>query len=195
MEHYYIKETNTLSDEKLRHIKINDLSFDFLTDNAVFSKKGLDFGTRTLLESLEELKGSVLDIGCGYGPIGIYIKTKYDTDVTMSDINKRALNLAMKNCCLNKVKCTIIESDMYENITEKYDYIVSNPPIRIGKSLLYEMLFKAKEHLKENGSLIIVVNKNQGAKTLVKDLSQAYQVSVINKNKGFYVILAKTIKN
>ena len=192
MEHYYMKETNTISDEKLKHVKINDITLKFLTDNAVFSKRGLDFGTRTLLESLENLKGKVLDIGCGYGPIGIYIKSKYDTEVTMSDINKRALNLASKNCELNNVKCNVIESDMYENITKKYDYIISNPPIRIGKNLLYEMLFKAKDYLNENGSLIIVVNKNQGAKTLVKDLSETYNVSVINKNKGFYVILAKT---
>ena len=82
---------------------------------------------------------------------------------------------------------------MFDNIFEKFDYIVTNPPIRIGKNNLYKMLFQAKEYLKVNGKMFLVINKNQGAKSLVKDLEKIYQVDVINKNKGFYIILAKNI--
>ena len=191
MEHYYTQETNTISNEKKVKIRIGENNLEFITDNGVFSKKGLDFGTRSLLENLPKLTGNVLDFGCGYGPIGIYIKTKYPVQVTMLDINKRAVNLAKKNCELNHVECNVILSDMYENITQKYDYIITNPPIRIGKQKLYQILFEAKNYLKPNGELWLVINKNQGAKSLAKDLEKKYRVKIIDKNKGFYIILAQ----
>lgn len=191
MEHYYTQETNTISNEKKVKIRIGENNLEFITDNGVFSKKGLDFGTRSLLENLPKLTGNVLDFGCGYGPIGIYLKTKYPVQVTMLDINKRAVNLAKKNCELNHVECNVILSDMYENITQKYDYIITNPPIRIGKQKLYQILFEAKNYLKPNGELWLVINKNQGAKSLAKDLEKKYRVKIIDKNKGFYIILAQ----
>lgn len=191
MEHYYTQETNTISNEKKVKIKIGGNSLEFITDNGVFSKKGLDFGTRSLLENLPELTGDVLDFGCGYGPIGIYIKNKYPVQVTMLDINKRAVNLAKKNCELNHVECNVVLSDMYENIAQKYDYIITNPPIRIGKQKLYQILFEAKNYLKPNGELWLVINKNQGAKSLAKDLEKKYKVKIIDKSKGFYIILAQ----
>ena len=191
MEHYYTQETNTISNEKKVKIRIGENNLEFITDNGVFSKKGLDFGTRSLLENLPKLTGNVLDFGCGYGPIGIYLKTKYQVQVTMIDINKRAVNLAKKNCELNHVECNVILSDMYENITQKYDYIITNPPIRIGKQKLYQILFEAKNYLKPNGELWLVINKNQGAKSLAKDLEKKYRVKIIDKNKGFYIILAQ----
>lgn len=191
MEHYYTKQTNTISNEKTIKVKLGDRDFKFITDNGVFSKKGLDFGTRSLLTNLPEMTGEILDFGCGYGPIGIYLKTKYQVEVTMLDINQRAINLAKKNCELNQVKCKIILSDMYENITQKYDYIITNPPIRIGKQKLYQILFEAQNYLKPNGELWLVINKNQGAKSLAKDLEKNYKVKIIDKSKGFYIILAQ----
>lgn len=190
MEHYYNEETKTISNEKEVIIKIDEMELKFITDNGVFSKKGLDFGTRTLLKNLKNINGKVLDFGCGYGPIGIYIAKKYKTDVTMLDINERAINLAKKNCLLNNVKCEVIKSNMYESINELYDYIVTNPPIRIGKEKLYKILFEAKNYLKDNGKLYLVINKNQGAKSLARDLQKTYKIDIIDKNKGFYVILA-----
>lgn len=99
--------------------------------------------------------------------------------------------MARRNVNLNHVNVQIYESNIYENVKEKFDLIISNPPIRVGKNILYQILFNAKQHLKENGKLIIVVNKNQGAKTLMKDLEQEYKVNLLNKNKGFYIIEAK----
>lgn len=192
MAHYFENDENLKSEEKEKTVVINDTKLKFITDNGVFSKKGLDFGTRTLLESLniESISGKVLDFGCGYGPIGIYIKKKTNVQVTMLDINKRSVELAKKNALINNVDVNVIESDMYSEVKEKYNYIISNPPIRIGKANLYKILFDAKKYLEKNGKLIIVVNKDQGAKSLIKDLETEYKVEVLKKNKGFYVISA-----
>ena len=193
MSYYFDKNTNVESKEVTTRAEINGKSYTFKTDNNVFSKKGLDFGTRTLLETLPlgKISGDVLDFGCGYGPIGIYISSNTNSDVDMVDINERALNLARVNAKLNNVNVNIFESDIYENINKKYDYIISNPPIRVGKEILYKILFQAKEHLKENGELWIVINKDQGAKSVVRDLEEEYEVSVVTKNKGFYIICAR----
>lgn len=109
----------------------------------------------------------------------------------MIDINKRSLNLACKNAILNKVNVNVFESDIYSNVDKKYDFIITNPPIRVGKKILYKILMGAYNYLKDNGQLWLVVNKNQGAKSLAKDLSLKYEVQIICKNKGFYIIKAK----
>lgn len=192
MSYYFSNDDKLKSEIKKISVKIKDNLYSFYTDNGVFSKKGLDFGTRTLLESIPNLNGDILDLGCGYGPIGIYL-AKYG-NVDMVDINKRSINLAIKNSELNKVKVNVFESDGFKNITKKYDYIVTNPPIRVGKNKLYELLFEAKKHLKDNGIMYLVINKDQGAKSVIKDLSSEYEVNVINKNKGFYIIEAKNSK-
>ena len=121
----------------------------------------------------------------------IYIKKTCDCNIDMVDINERALVLAQKNAKLNDVKANIYKSDIYSNINKKYDFIITNPPIRVGKKILYDILFTSLKHLKENGSLIFVINKNQGAKTVMQDLNKVALTTLIKKNKGFYIILAK----
>ena len=190
MSYYFTNDENLLSEEKKINVIINHLPFSFYTDNGVFSKRGLDFGTRTLLENLPNLKGNVLDIGCGYVPIGIFISKANDISVDMIDINKRSLNLAIKNSKLNNVKTNVFESDLYNNVNKKYDYIITNPPIRVGKKILYKLLFDAKKYLNKNGELWFVVNKDQGAKSLFKDISKEYDAMIICKNKGFFIIRA-----
>ena len=191
MAQYFENDKNIKSKEEKRKVYIKNKEFVFLTDNGVFSKKGLDFGTRTLLEALpNDISGKFLDIGCGYGPIGIFLKKTYDADVDMIDVNLRSLKLSKKNAELNKVNINAFESDAYQNVNEKYDYIITNPPIRVGKEKLYEILIGAKEHLKENGKLYFVINKNQGAKSVIKDLEKIYKIDVLEKNKGFFIILA-----
>lgn len=197
MTHYFENDDTLKSKERQILVKINNINFSFLTDYGVFSKNGLDFGTRTLLETLDtsKISGKVLDFGCGYGPIGIYIAKTTNSEVHMIDINRRVLGLARKNVSLNHVNVNIYESNIYEKVTEQFDYIISNPPIRVGKEILYKILFEAKEHLKENGELWIVVNKDQGAKSLVKDLEKEYSVEIKNKKKGFYIIQCLKTKN
>ena len=190
MSYYFDKNTNVESKENTTRAEIGGNFYTFKTDNNVFSKKGLDFGTRTLLESIDinNISGDVLDFGCGYGPIGIYIASNTSSNVDMIDINERALNLARSNARINKVNVNIFESDIYSNVNKKYDYIITNPPIRVGKKILYEILIKAKDYLKENGHLIFVINKDQGAKSTMRDMEEYYNVKIITKNKGFFII-------
>ena len=126
MSYYFDKETDTISKEVTIHATICNKLYTFKTDNNVFSKKGLDFGTRTLLESIDinNINGNVLDFGCGYGPIGIYIASNTTANVDMIDVNDRALNLAKMNAYINRVNTNIFESDIYSNVTKKYDYII-----------------------------------------------------------------------
>ncbi len=191
MSHYFTND-EIKSNEKIYVTKINDIELKLYTDNGVFSKNKLDFGTRTLLENLEidRFKGDILDFGCGIGPIGIYLSLKTKEKIDMIDINKRSISLAIKNSRLNNANTNVFESNIYEKINKKYDFIVSNPPIRVGNEVLYKILFEAKEHLNENGELWIVINKDQGAKTITKKLEQFYDVTIVEKNKGFYVIKA-----
>lgn len=191
MAHYFENDKNLKSEEKKIKVHIGNKELFFYTDNGVFSKKGLDFGTRSLLENLpDDIDGDVLDLGCGYGPIGIYLKKTFSVNVDMIDINLRSLKLAKKNAELNNVNVNIFENNAYENIQKKYDYIITNPPIRVGKEKLYEILFGAKNYLKENGQLWFVIHKDQGAKTAVRDLEKSYKVKVVDKNKGFFIICA-----
>lgn len=192
MSHYFTND-KVKSNEKIINVKIKDINLNLTVDNGVFSKKGLDFGTRTLLESIdaEKIKGDILDFGCGYGPIGIYLAKKTNQKIDMVDINERALNLSRKNAKLNKVDVNIYQTNIYSNIDKKYDYIITNPPIRVGKKILYEILFESLKHLKEKGKIFLVINKNGGAKTLLKDLNEKYDAKVLNKNKGFYIIEAQ----
>lgn len=189
MAHYFTNE-ETKSEIKEINILFQDKKYKMFTDNGVFSKKGLDYGTRALLEKIpyHELKGDILDFGCGYGPIGIIISSITNLEVDMIDVNFRSMKLAKRNALANNVKVNIFESNIYENITKKYDYIITNPPIRVGKEILYKILFGAKEHLKPNGELYFVINKDQGAKSVARDLEKIFLVTILDKNKGFYII-------
>ena len=165
--------------------------FIFKTDNGVFSKEKLDFGTRLLLESLpmQEMKGDVLDLGCGYGVVSIILSRFIDCNFDAVDVNRRALHLLEMNVKANKVKnINSFESNAYEKIDKKYDYIITNPPIRAGKEVVYNFLRGAKDHLKENGKLYFVMRKDHGAKTAIRDISDIYNCEIITKEKGFFVI-------
>lgn len=193
MAHYFTNEENLKSEIEKVIAEINGIPFYFYTDNGVFSKGELDFGTELLLKNFKydnPNNKTLLDIGCGCGPIGIYASHLGFT-VDMSDVNKRAIHLSKMSLKEQGLNANVFESDAYKNITNKYDYIVSNPPIRVGKEKLYEIVMNAKEHLKDGGSLWIVVRKQQGAESMVRDMKNAYKtVEVIVKKKGFFIIKA-----
>ncbi len=193
MAHYFTNDENLKSEIKRVDAVIHSTSYYFYTDNGVFSKGELDFGTELLLKTFEyndTHEKILLDMGCGCGPIGIYA-SKLGFTVDMSDVNKRAIHLSKMSLKEQGLKANVFESDAYENINNKYDYIVSNPPIRVGKEKLYEIIMGAKDHLKENGELWIVVRKRQGAESLIKDMKEIYNsVETVTKKKGFYIIKA-----
>lgn len=189
----YFDNVDLKSEIRKFDVNILGYSFKFNSDNGVFCKEHLDFGTRLLIENIpwNEVCGDILDVGCGYGPIGIIAHKITGNKITMCDVNKRALHLAKMNLKENKVEATVIDSSCYENIEGVFDTIITNPPIRAGKKIVYEILFGAKEHLTKNGKLFLVIHKDQGAKSLLKDLEKEYIVEVIEKNKGFFVIKCK----
>ena len=196
MAHYFTNEENLKSEIEKVIAEINGIPFYFYTDNGVFSKGELDFGTELLLKNFKydnPNNKTLLDIVCGCGPIGIY-SSHLGFTVDMSDVNKRAIHLSKMSLKEQNLNANVFESDAYKNITNKYDYIVSNPPIRVGKEKLYEIVMNAKEHLKDGGSLWIVVRKQQGAESMVRDMKNAYKtVEVIAKKKGFFIIKASLI--
>lgn len=165
--------------------------YSFYTDNGVFSKGKLDFGTRTLLEALplDELKGNILDVGCGYGVIDITLGKVTDAFYEGIDVNRRALHLAEMNAKLNGVdNVKFYESNTYSSVNKKYNFIITNPPIRAGKKVVYDIVMNARNYLMDNGVLYIVIRKEQGAKSMIRDLDVYYKTEVICKNKGFFVI-------
>lgn len=187
----YFENDVLKSDLKQIKTKILDNEYIFYTDNGVFSKEKLDFGTRTLLESIPicNIHGNVLDVGCGYGVIDIILERISDANFEGIDVNRRALHLAEMNKKLNGAKrVSFYESNMYENVNKKYDAIITNPPIRAGKEIVYGIVMGARNYLEDNGVLYIVIRKEQGAKSMLKDLEKYYITEILNKSKGFFVI-------
>jgi len=189
-----MNDSNIKISPKCYKIKIFNKQFAFNTDAGIFSKNYLDYGSKLLLEHLpyNNLKGNVLDIGCGYGPIGIIVAKMSNVFVHMIDINIKAIELANINAKLNSVKNVYIyESNIYDKIGDTFNLIITNPPIRAGKKTVYEILEKAKDYLTEKGELWFVMRKQQGAESLIKYLSNLYEVTIIKKSKGYFVIRAQ----
>ena len=191
MGHYFTNE-NLPSDIRENICVVLGKKFKFLTDNGVFSKDGLDFGSRLLLEVIprEEVGGKILDMGCGYGVFGIVLARVTSHRVDMVDVNHRALHLSKRNAKLNGVSdlVSIFESNCYSNISEKYSTIITNPPIRAGKKIVYDIVMNARNYLEDGGNLYLVIRKEQGAKSLIVDLEKVYTVKVLEKKKGFFII-------
>lgn len=195
MSQYFENDDKVKSNISLKEATVKNIKYYFYTDNGVFNKSGLDYGTRLLLNNIDlSNKSSFLDIGCGAGVVGIYLK-KLNSDYTvdMCDINKRAVDLTNKGLKKNGINITAFESDAYSNIDSKYDCIISNPPIHAGKEKVYEIIRGAKSHLNSNGELWIVMRKDQGALSMMKDNQDIYNFEVVTKDKGFLIIKARVI--
>ena len=193
MSHYFLNDENLKSEIKEISVNILDHKFIFNTDNGVFSKNKLDYGTNLLIKNVLKLPlyGDVLDLGCGYGPIGIVLKKLRDVNVTMVDVNKRGVHLSKMNAKKNGVIVNVINSMGFNDISENFDFIVSNPPIRIGKENLYSLINEGMKHLKKDGLMLIVIRKEHGALSLIKDMSVYYNVKSLDKDKGFLIISLK----
>lgn len=194
MEHYFTSETKTKSEWRELNYTYKDKKFIFISDNGVFSKNHLDVGSLSLIDAYLERNNSskeILDLGCGYGTIGIIISKITGSFVDMVDVNKRSLHLTEINIKKNKVCCESFYSDAYSEVSKKYDVILTNPPIRAGKEKVLEFLTGALDHLKDDGELWYVIRKDQGAKSITKILENLYQIEQIEKNKGFYIYQAK----
>lgn len=193
MEHYFTNNENLKSEFRKINYSYKDSSFTFTSDLGVFSKNKVDYGSKVLVETILNMNFTnkrTLDVGCGYGFIGIVLSKITNSYVDMVDINKRAVHLSLMNIENNKVNASAFISDAYENIKETYDYIVTNPPIRAGKQKVLEVLLNAKEHLNKNGILYYVIRKDQGAISISEKLKGIYNVELLKKDKGFYIYKA-----
>lgn len=191
-EFYYT--ANPTSAHQLREVEIEAIGVRavYTTDAGVFSRDGLDVGTRVLLENLPALGGRALDLGCGWGPVGLTLAKKYPAlEVVMTDVNARAVELSRKNLARNGARAEVIQGDAFENVTGTFETIITNPPIRAGKAAIYAMFADARNYLSAAGELYIVIRKQQGAPSALKYLREIYAFAeVIAREAGFWVIRA-----
>ena len=171
-------------------VRLLGQNFSFRTDAGVFSKKMVDYGSQVLLNALSiEDEARLLDVGCGYGPLGISLAKVYQLEVTMVDINNRAIELAKWNAEKNGVQATIFQSDLYQAVQGQFDAVISNPPIRAGKAVVHQVITGAKEHLKSGGRLTIVIQKKQGAPSAKAIMEETHgNCEIIKKDKGYYIL-------
>ena len=187
---YYAENPDAAHDIHELTVDLLGEKMTFLTDAGVFSKKMVDFGSQLLLKCLEVNQGeTVLDVGCGYGPLGLSLAKAYGVQATMVDINNRALDLARKNAERNKVEATIFQSNIYEQVEGKFDHVISNPPIRAGKQVVHEIIEKSKDFLGIGGDLTIVIQKKQGAPSAKSKMEDVFgNCEVVKKDKGYYIL-------
>ncbi len=195
--HYYDKTPQNTGKSNKIIFRTEGIDFEFASSGGVFSVKGIDFGSMLLLENvIREIKGKgtreleILDLGCGYGVIGIVLKRVFpQISLNMTDINEKALELAKENADKNLVKfANIFSSDALEGITDTYDTIVTNPPVRAGKSKVFEFYDKSFSRLKNNGELYVVIRKKQGAPSTKTKLENSFgNCETLDKKAGYRV--------
>lgn len=192
---YFENNKDLISEPKEITYYYRGKTINLTSDNGVFSKDSVDFGSSLMLKSITEFdKKTILDVGCGYGVIGITLAIfNPEATVTMVDVNLRALELSRSNALKNGVNNVVIkESFAYQNIDGKFDMIVTNPPIRAGKAVVHEILEGSFEHLNDDGVLYVVIQKKQGAESAVKKLQTLYTVvDKITQDKGYWILKCK----
>lgn len=192
-DHYYTPLPESEHNTRLVQVNILGRSLTFETDAGVFSKQHIDPGSEILCKSLPELHGRVLDMGCGWGAMTVMTLARFPAlDVTMADVNERALDLAVRNVQKNGMQAKAVLSDGFERVEGEFDAVMTNPPIRAGKAVIYRMFEDAKAHLAEGGRLFLVIRKQQGAPSALKFLKELYaEAETIERDGGYWVIACR----
>ncbi|WP_342552968.1 class I SAM-dependent methyltransferase [Paenibacillus sp. FSL R7-0652] len=193
--HYYSDKPQVAHDRKDAEAVLRGFSLRLVTDAGVFSKNGIDYGSRVLIDAMELPSGAhVLDVGCGYGPIGLTAaKLVPDGHVTMIDINERAVELSRENAKANGItNVTIMQSNLLTEVNKRdFDVVLTNPPIRAGKETVHAIFDQAYDHLKVGGALWIVIQKKQGAPSAKAKLESLFsRVDEVTKDKGYRIFKA-----
>ena len=190
-EHYYTAAPTSEHEARSFRAVFAGRVLAFDTDAGVFSKQHVDPGSELLCGALpEELSGDVLDMGCGWGAMTVLTLARFPKlNVTMADVNERALSLAVANVEENHMQARAVLSDGFERIEGMFDAVITNPPIRAGKAVIYKMFEDAKAHLKPGGMLVLVIRKQQGAPSALKFLKTLYRkAEVIARDGGYWII-------
>lgn len=197
MHQYFEDNRDLTTNRKEISFRFWCLNYTFVSDNGVFSKDKIDQGSIILLDTIiasNKALHKTLDLGCGYGVVGIILKKHFeDCEVEAVDVNPRALKLAKENAITNGVKIKVYESFAFEKIESKdFNTIITNPPIRAGKKVVYEMFEQACEHLKIDGCLWVVIRKQQGANSAIMKIKALFNnCEVVKKQSGYYILYAK----
>lgn len=198
MQHYFIDKQHKKEDYFTYTESFNGKTYRMESVDSVFSKDGFDEGTKVLLNTVIkqiDLSGDVLDVGCGLGTIGIVLKNEFpNINVDMIDINNTAVELSIKNCKNNNANTNnVFYSNLYENVDKKYNFIVTNPPIKVGKEILFKVVTDAKEHLVDNGEIILVIRKSHGQESMKKHMESVFgNAEILKRDKGYYIM--KSVK-
>ncbi|MDG5480706.1 class I SAM-dependent methyltransferase [Staphylococcus xylosus] len=197
MSHYYDENPEVESKEALFTYSYDNHDLELVTDAGVFSKGKIDFGSDLLVKTFLKTyppgpTKNIIDVGCGYGPIGLMIaKVSPHHEVTMVDVNQRALNLSRKNKKRNRIdNVEVKESDGLSQVEDNtYDFVLTNPPIRAGKEVVHRILEDAYVKLKLDGELFVVIQKKQGMPSAKKKMQDTFDnVEVLEKSKGYYIL-------
>ena len=193
---YFAENPNTAHDERIVDYHIDGIDLKFNTDAGVFSKLRVDYGSGVLIKSMKDIdfpKENILDVGTGYGPIGLFAAKFWpDQVVDMIDVNERGLDLAKRNAQLNHIdNVNIYASDIYSQVDKRYGLILTNPPIRAGKKVVSTILAEAKEHLVKAGVLLVVIQKKQGEPSARKLMEATFgNCEIVTRDKGYYILKA-----
>lgn len=193
-QHYYTENPDVEQDPIKWNFDLVGKRFVFTSDNGVFSKHTVDYGSRVLINNFnyENLPtGSILDLGTGYGPIGLSIASLLpDREIEMVDVNLRALELAKINAQNNQINnVNIHQSNIYSDVDNKFAAIITNPPVRAGKKVVDEMIAKSFDYLVDNGTLTVVLQKKQGAPSAKKLMKATFgNAEIIKRDKGYYIL-------
>ncbi len=192
MTHYYTDNSSLESHKTKIIFHYRQHQITYISDIGVFSKERIDYGSRVLLENIHlDHVHSLLDVGCGYGTLGIALKYRYPLlHVEMVDINNRAVDLATESINYNHLDNILAyQSNIYENVNGMFEAIVSNPPIRAGKKVVYQILEDAYDHLEDDGELWIVIQKKQGAPSARKKMLETFgNCEIVKRDKGYYIL-------
>jgi len=194
-EHYYTEKPSSRLIIGEIEINAREQNFNILTASGLFSFKRMDKGTKLLInKAVIKPKWKILDLGCGYGAVGITLKKAFPSvDVVFSDINERAVNITKKNLKKLKLKGKAIKSSIFENIDEKdFDTILINPPQTAGKKICFKMFEDSIKYLKKGGLLQIVARHNKGGKDLSKKMKEVFgNMKDIAKKAGYRIYVSE----
>ncbi|TFE23865.1 class I SAM-dependent methyltransferase [Cohnella luojiensis] len=193
-DHYYSSKPKSASNRRAFETMLRGIKLQLTSDAGVFSRDGVDYGSRVLIELMDiPQDAQVLDIGCGYGPIGlIAARLAPQGHVKLIDVNERAVELAKHNAQLNGIlNVSVAQSDLFVSVEgETFDVILSNPPIRAGKTVVHRLFEESWRHLSPGGTLWVVIQNKQGASSARAKLEEIYGEEAVveaGKDKGFRI--------
>lgn len=199
MQHYFIDKHHEEKDYFEFQDSVIGYDLCFRSCNSIFSKNKIDDGTRVLLKTIDKychLEGYGLDLGCGLGAIAISLIKRFKVHFDCVDVNNTAVELTKQNLIKNNVQhnATAFYSNGFENIDKIYDFIITNPPIKTGKTLLFSLISDSYNHIKQNGQIVLVIRKDHGMESLKNHMLSVFKnCEILQRDKGYYIL--KSVKS